>query len=179
MCFVLIYVGKHRSFFLWILHLLLAKLRPSLLVAGLWWQGHYPLKAAWHGRRRWQNEGVKEVLVCFPGAGDPSPSDLLQHSDACATVCLSRPCVLLNFAMLGIQECSWKKEGLDFFEEKCASKKCNLCHFKGRSFQVSLPLFPMFRNLNWIGPFPERNIKLPGKLCSRLILWWVLVLNYF
>lgn len=40
-------------------------------------EGHCALKAAWHGRWRWQNEGVKEVLVCLLGAGDPSPSDLL------------------------------------------------------------------------------------------------------
>lgn len=182
MCFVLIYVDRHWSFFLWTLHLLLAKVRPSLSVAGFWWHGHCPLKAAWPGRKRWQNEGVEEVLVCFPGAGDPSPSDLLQHSDDCATECLSRPCVLLGFASLGMQECSWKKEGLDFFEEKCALKEHNLYHFKGRSFQASLPLFPMFRNFSWNSCFPERNIKLSGKLCnnpSRLILWWVLVLSYF
>lgn len=136
MCFVLVCVGRHRSFFLCTLHLLLAELRPSLSVTGFWWQGHCPLKAAWPGGRRWQNGGVEVVLVCFLGAGDPSPSALLQHSDDCAAVCLSRRCVLLGFVALGMQESSWKKEGLDFFEEKRALKEHNLCHFKGRSLPL-------------------------------------------
>lgn len=84
------------------------------------------------------------MLGGFLGAGDPSPSDLLQHGNVCATVCLwglavGRPCMLLGFALAGYAVVQLKKEGKDLFW-KLLLQRAQFTSFQRWGFlTVSLP----------------------------------------
>lgn len=144
MCVVQIYVGRHWSFFLWTLNLFLAEPRPSLLVA------------AWCGRRRWQNKGVKEVLVCFLGAAGPSPSDLLQHSGDRATVSVKALCAV-GFCFTAYAGVQLKKRRTGIFLRKNVLQKSIIYVIsKAGAFKHLFASVSYVQKSHWSSRFPER-----------------------
>lgn len=165
-----------RGSFLWTLHLLLAKLRPSPSVAGFWQHGHSvpsrQLSVAEGGGR------LKGWKKCWSASlGQVS---LLQVT-FCSTVMTVPLCVCQGLVCCWVllrwvcRSAAEKRKEWTFLRKNVLWK--SIIHVISRA-----SLFPMFKNLDLSSRFPERNIKLSGKLCnnsSRLILWWVLVLSYF